>query len=52
MVDASSISVGNCWQLRVPVKHIPRWFDSSTESGCEVSIRIRLPPEREGWGNG
>lgn len=26
------ISWGNYWQLRVPVKHVPCWFDSSRES--------------------
>lgn len=30
---------GNCWQLRVPVKHVPRWFDPSRRS---VVIGYRL----------
>lgn len=30
--DAVLLAWGNCWQLRVTVNHLPRWFDSSQVS--------------------
>lgn len=44
-VDEYSIGKGNCWQLRMTVNHVPRWFDSSLPSMVKEKKEEKKLPE-------